>query len=125
MAAALFGLGRLKGIDRPAIGTVIPTPAGPKLLLDMGANTDCRPKNLVQFAYLGSIYTEQVLKVNRPKVALLNIGEEETKGNEAVLAAYQQLKAGSLNFVGNVEGRDLFKQRLMWWYATVLSAMWC
>lgn len=108
MAAALFGLGRLGGVDRPAIATVVPTPRGPKIILDMGANVDCRAKHLVQFAFLGSVYAEQVLKITRPQVALLNIGEEETKGNEAVVTAYQILKGSSLNFIGNVEGRELF-----------------
>ncbi|QNB45951.1 phosphate acyltransferase PlsX [Thermanaerosceptrum fracticalcis] len=108
MVAALFGLGRIPGIDRPAIGTVIPTLAGPKLLLDAGANADCKPDHLVQFALMGSIYAEKILEYTRPRVGLVNIGEEPSKGNELTLQAYDLLsKVTELNFIGNIEGRDI------------------
>jgi glycerol-3-phosphate acyltransferase PlsX len=108
MVAALFGLGRIKGVERPAIGTVLPTLKGGKLLLDAGANADCKIQNLVQFAQMGSIYAENVLGIKNPKVALINIGSEETKGNELVIKTYEQLaKQKDLNFVGNIEGRDI------------------
>jgi len=108
MVAALFGLGRIKGVDRPAIGTVLPTLNGGKLLLDAGANADCKVHNLLQFAKMGSIYAEKVLGIVNPKVALVNIGSEETKGNELVVKTYEQLaNSDSLNFIGNIEGRDI------------------
>lgn len=110
MASALLRLGRLPGIDRPAIGTVFPTiKAGqPVLILDVGANVDCRPKFLEQFAVMGSIYSQYVLGMPEPKIGLLNIGEEDTKGNEAALRAYQLLRENTqINFSGNAEGRDV------------------
>jgi len=108
MAAALLGLGRIKGISRPAIGTVIPTLQEGKLLLDVGANPDAKPENLFQYGIMGSIYAEKILGIKNPKVALLNIGSEEGKGNELVQAAYELFKEdSSLNFIGNVEGRDI------------------
>ncbi|MEA4900154.1 phosphate acyltransferase PlsX [Desulfitobacterium sp.] len=107
MAAGLLGLGRIKGIDRPAIGTVIPTLEGGKLLLDVGANPDAKPENLVQYAIMGSIYAEKILGINNPRVALLNIGTEETKGNELAQTTYPLLKGAPINFIGNLEGRDL------------------
>ncbi|GET36383.1 phosphate acyltransferase PlsX [Microseira wollei] len=110
MAAALLRLGRLPGIDRPAIGAVFPTMiAGkPVLILDVGANVDSRPKFLDQFAVMGSVYSRYVLDVENPKVGLLNIGEEECKGNDLAIRAHQLLKENpSINFVGNAEGRDV------------------
>jgi len=107
MAAALFGLGRVRGIERPAIGTVLPTKTGGKILLDVGANPDAKPENLYQFAVMGSIYAEHILNIERPSVALLNIGSEEGKGNLTAQAAYTLLKESDLNFIGNVEGKDL------------------
>lgn len=110
MAAALLRLGRLRGIDRPAIGAVFPTMiAGkPVLILDVGANVDSRPKFLDQFAVMGSVYSRYVLDVENPKVGLLNIGEEECKGNDLAIRAHQLLKENSrINFVGNAEGRDV------------------
>ncbi|MHB1126011.1 MAG: phosphate acyltransferase PlsX [Bacillota bacterium] len=109
MAAALLSLGRVPGIQRPAIATILPTLNGGKVILDVGANVDCRPQQLVQFAYMGSIYTEKILDRARPKVGLLNIGTEETKGNEATLAAYELLKQSDLNFIGNVEAREIMQ----------------
>ncbi|MFN6460754.1 MAG: phosphate acyltransferase PlsX [Nostoc sp. DedVER02] len=110
MASALLRLGRLPGIDRPAIGTVFPTiVAGkPVLVLDVGANVDCRPKFLEQFAVMGSAYSQYVLGTNEPKVGLLNIGEEDSKGNDAAVRAHQLLRENSqINFIGNAEGRDV------------------
>lgn len=110
MAAALLRLGRLPGIDRPAIGTVFPTiKAGkPVLILDVGANVDCRPKFLEQFAVMGSTYSQYVLGITNPHVGLLNIGEEDTKGNEVALRAHELLRENSqINFIGNAEGRDV------------------
>lgn len=109
MASALLGLGRIKGIQRPAIGTVMPTDKGVSLILDAGANADCKPTNLVQFAIMGSIYAEKILGIKNPSIGLLNIGEEETKGNELTQATYPLLKETKLNFSGNIEGRDIFK----------------
>jgi len=108
MVAALFGLGRIAGVDRPAIGTVLPTLQGPKLLLDAGANADCKPDNLVQFARMGQVYARQILGVVVPKVALISNGEEPTKGNELTIKAHELLKESSgINFIGNIEGRDV------------------
>lgn len=109
MAAALLRLGRIRGVDRPAIGTMLPTMAGkPVLVLDVGANVDCRPKYLDQFATMGSVYSRFVLGTEAPKVGLLNIGEEDCKGNELALRAYELLKVNpNIEFVGNAEGSDV------------------
>ncbi len=110
MAAALLRLGRLPGIDRPAIGAVFPTAMRNKsvLILDVGANVDCRPKFLEQFAVMGSIYSQYVLGVPEPKVGLINIGEEACKGNEQSLKTYQLLEQNpQITFIGNAEGRDV------------------
>lgn len=107
MTAALFIVGRIKGIDRPAFGTVLPTAGRPTLLLDAGSNVDNRPRHLLQFGIMGSVYAKSVLRVANPEVALLNIGAEEEKGNELTKATYPLLKGSGLNFVGNLEPRDL------------------
>jgi glycerol-3-phosphate acyltransferase PlsX len=110
MAAALLRLGRLKGIDRPAIAAVFPTNRADKsvLILDVGANVDCRPQYLEQFATMGSIYSQCVMGVDAPRVGLLNIGEEESKGNKVAIEAHESLVQNtSINFVGNAEGRDV------------------
>jgi glycerol-3-phosphate acyltransferase PlsX len=110
MAASLLGYGRIKNILRPAIATSFPTQSNPEIILDVGANVDCSTENLVQFAKLGSLYYKFFFKTDKPKVALLNIGEEETKGNELTKAAYNKLKEyKDINFVGNIEGKDLLK----------------
>ena len=110
VAAALFGLGRIKGIERPAIATPMPNLTGTTVLLDSGANIDSKPKHLVQNAIMGSIYAEYVLDIPKPRVGLLNIGEEESKGNEQVLSTYPLLQQlNTVNFIGNVEGRDIPK----------------
>jgi glycerol-3-phosphate acyltransferase PlsX len=109
LAAALFRLGRIRGIKRPALSTIFPsqTPQGYCFLLDIGANADCKPEYLVQFALMGSIYAERVLGVTNPRVAIVSNGEEEGKGNQLVKDTVPLLKAGNLNFVGNAEGRDI------------------
>ena len=110
MASAIFRIGRLKGIDRPAIGALFPTrdQSRPVLVLDVGANTDCKPNYLHQFALLGNIYAKDVLQIERPKIGLLNIGEEDCKGNELSLQTFKLLsKEKNLNFLGNCEGRDV------------------
>lgn len=110
VAAALFCLGRIKGIERPSIATPIPSLTGTTVVLDSGAKVDAKPEHMVQSAIMGSVYAEQMLNINNPKVGLLNIGEEETKGNEQALATYPLLKeAKQINFIGNVEGRDINK----------------
>jgi len=112
MAAALFAWGRFDGIDRPAIGTLIPRYEGHTVLLDVGANVDVKAEQLVQFALMGRAYAEVALGIKDPKVGLLSNGEEETKGNQVTLAAYARLKSlEGINFAGNVEGRDLFSGR--------------
>lgn len=108
MAAALLGLGRIKGIDRPAIASVIPGKKGGTVLLDVGANVDCKPKNLQQFGIMGYIYADIILGIDNPRVGLLNVGEEESKGNELTLESFPLLKESGVNFIGNVEGRDIF-----------------
>lgn len=110
MASALLTLGRLKGIDRPAIGTLFPTMVAGKsvVLLDVGANVDCKAKYLEQFALMGTVYSQYVLGVQSPKVGLLNIGEEPTKGNTLALQTYELLESNpEIPFVGNAEGRDV------------------
>ncbi len=110
MAAALLRLGRLRGIDRPAIGAVFPTmvPGKPVIVLDVGANVDCKPKFLEQFSVMGSIYSQYVLGVAQPHIGLLNIGEEDCKGNDLALRTHQLLQESNrINFVGNAEGRDV------------------
>jgi len=107
MAAALLGLGRIKGIDRPAIAVTLPTASKPVVLLDAGANPDCKPDNLLQFAMLGSTFSQKVLGVKNPSVGLLNIGEEKGKGDDLVKLAHDLLEQSSLNFYGNIEGQDV------------------
>ena len=110
VAAAQFILGRIAGADRPTIATPMPTPKGVTLLLDSGANVDSKPKHLVQGAIMGALYAEHVFGIKKPRVGLLNIGEEETKGNEQAQATYPLLKAmTTVNFCGNAEGRDIPK----------------
>ena len=110
MAASLFGYGRVKNILRPAIATTFPTQSHPEIILDVGANVECTPENLVQYAILGSLYFKFFFEADNPRVALLNIGEEETKGNELVKNTYLKLKeTKDINFVGNIEGKDLLK----------------
>jgi glycerol-3-phosphate acyltransferase PlsX len=107
-AAAMLKLGKITGVERPAIASVIGiTPAEPILLIDAGANADCRPHHLVQFARLGTVYYQQVIGIESPTVGLLNNGTEATKGNELTRETYELLKKTGLNFIGNIEGQDL------------------
>jgi len=109
MATAKMVLGAMPGVDRPALATPMPTSKGnPCVLLDVGANVDCKAHNLEQFAVMGEMYARSVLKIDKPRVGLLSIGEEETKGNELTREAFPLLKALPINFIGNVEGRDIF-----------------
>jgi len=107
LAAALFGLGRIRGIKRPALSTIYPTTPGFCFILDVGANTDCKPEYLLQFAYMGVAYAERVLGIANPRVGIVSNGEEEGKGSILVQEAYQLLKKSGLNFIGNVEGKDI------------------
>ncbi|MCJ7630341.1 MAG: phosphate acyltransferase PlsX, partial [Longimicrobiales bacterium] len=109
MAASLLFLRPLPGVDRPAIGTVLPTSNRPTLLLDAGANVDCRPQHLLQFAHLGTIYAKDLMGVENPRVGLLNIGEEPEKGNELAVESHKLLGASDLNFIGNIEGREIIR----------------
>ena len=108
MATAKMVLGALPGVDRPALALVVPTMTTPTLLLDVGANTDCKPHNLEQFAIMGEAYSRNVLKIARPRVGVLSVGEEEGKGNDLTREAYELLKALPVHFIGNVEGRDIY-----------------
>ena len=109
MATAKMVLGALPGVDRPALATPMPSATGsPCVLLDVGANVDCKAHNLEQFAVMGEMYARSVLKIESPRVGLLSIGEEETKGNELTREAFPLLKALPVKFIGNVEGRDIF-----------------
>ena len=107
VAGSLVSIGRLHGVSRPAIATFYPTSKRPVVFLDIGANSVCTPKNLVQFGIMGSVFAEYHLGTKEPRVGLLNIGEEKTKGTDMIRSAYDLLKDVQLNFVGNVEGRDI------------------
>jgi glycerol-3-phosphate acyltransferase PlsX len=107
MAAAVLRLGRLPGVDRPALAVQMITASGPMVLLDIGANPDSTPENLVQYGQMGAIFAERVMGVSRPRVALLSIGEEKGKGDARIQRATELLDATDLNFTGNVEGKDL------------------
>jgi glycerol-3-phosphate acyltransferase PlsX len=107
MVTALLRVGRLRGVDRPALAPVFPTATGSCVVLDIGANPDCKPDNLLQFAIMGSVYAKLVRGIAEPKVGLVSIGEEEGKGNELVRAATPLLRASGLNYFGNVEGKEV------------------
>lgn len=107
MITALFRLGRLRGVDRPTVAPVFPTETGTCVVLDIGANPDCKPENLLQFAIMGSVYAEKVRGVKNPRVGLVSNGEEEGKGNELVRAATPLLRHSGLNYYGNVEGKEV------------------
>ena len=109
MAISRFVLKMVPGVERPAIITLLPTLKGHTYMLDMGANVDCSAENLLQFAVMGSVLVSSVEQIEKPRVGLLNVGEEEIKGNEVVKRAAELLKSSGLNFVGNVEGDDIFK----------------
>jgi len=112
MLAGLLVLGTLPGVDRPCIGSVLPAAKGRFVLLDAGANVDSKPHNLVQFAFMGHALARYTLGIDRPKIGLLSIGEEAGKGNEAVRATYKILKKSDLNFHGNIEGGDIFNDKV-------------
>ena len=107
LAGGLFIVKRIDGIERAALATVYPTTKGVSLLLDLGANVDCKPEYLKQFAIMGSVYSEKILKVKNPRVGLANIGTEKGKGNQLVRQAYELIEDSDLNFIGNVEARDI------------------
>jgi phosphate acyltransferase len=109
MAAALFGVGRIRGIDRPVLGSIYPASYTPAILVDLGANTDPTPQNLVQFAMMGSLYAKIALGLDKPRVAIVSNGEESEKGSERVKATYPLLQNSNLNFIGGIEGKDIPK----------------
>jgi phosphate acyltransferase len=109
MAAALLICGRLPGIKRPAIGVILPHISGKYVMVDAGANADCKPEYLAQFAVMGSVYAEQVLGIEKPRTGLLNIGEEAEKGSTFTKEAYKLMQKAPVNFTGNVEGREVFE----------------
>src|SRR5215510_2518607 len=106
--AAHAAFGMVSGVDRPALAAAIPTQKHPAVLLDAGANAECRPQHLLQFAVMGSVYTRVAWGIERPKVGLLSIGEEATKGNELTREAHRLLKSAPVNFIGNIEGREIY-----------------
>lgn len=108
LASGMFILGRIPGIERPALATILPTEKDPMVLIDVGANVDCKPHHLVQFGLMADVLARDVLGKKNPRVGILSIGEEEGKGNIQVKEAFGLFRISSLNFVGNVEGRDLF-----------------
>ena len=107
LSASTLILGRVAGVSRPTIGAMLPTSGSPCLLVDAGTNVDCRPRHLFEFAVMGSIYASSMLGSSKPRIGLLSIGEEEVKGNEASLEALAMLRQSGLNFIGNIEGRDI------------------
>lgn len=109
LASGLLIVGRIKGVLRPALATLLPSAKGPKMLIDAGANTNCKAENLVQFAVMGSIYMKNVMGIKDPVVGLISNGEEEGKGDELTKSAYPLLKNAPINFMGNIEGRDVME----------------
>lgn len=107
LAAATFVMGRIKGVARPALATVIPSPVRPVVMCDVGANADCKPEYLVQFGQMACVYAEKIIGIANPRVALLNIGTEDTKGSQSAQQAYCLLKDALPNFAGNAEGKDI------------------
>ena len=108
MVTALFRLGRIRGVDRPALAGPFPTATGMCIVLDIGANPDCKPENILQFAIMGSVYAEKVRGVKNPRIGLISNGEEAGKGSELVKGSYPLLATAKLNFIGNVEGKEIF-----------------
>lgn len=109
MAASTLILGRVKGCTRPTIGTFMPSEKGVTTIFDVGANVDCKPINLLEFAIMGSVYVKEIYNIDNPTVGLLSVGEEDTKGNDVSKIAFTMLKSANINFFGNVEGRDITK----------------
>lgn len=111
MAASLFVLGRIPGVNRPGIGSLIPNGYGVTMLIDVGANVDAKAVHLLQYGLMGSIFMERVVGTQQPKIALLSIGEERSKGTEVTREAYEMLERSNINFIGNVEGRDILQAK--------------
>jgi glycerol-3-phosphate acyltransferase PlsX len=111
MAIGMFVLGVLPGVDRPAIAAALPSLSGFTILIDAGANVDPKPRHLVQWAIMGHVYSRDIIGKSNPRVGILSVGEEEGKGNDLVKEAYEHLRGSSLNFIGNVEGRDIYNGR--------------
>ncbi len=109
LANSLFKLGRLEGISRPTIGSILPTVKGVTLVLDVGASVDCKPKHLLEYAVMGSSYMDNIFNIRNPKVGLLGIGEEKSKGNELTSQTYELLEKSKINFIGNIEGGDILR----------------
>jgi phosphate acyltransferase len=109
LACSTLKFGRIKGVSRPTIGSILPTEIGKTMVFDVGATVDCRPNNLYEYALMGSIYMSCMYKIDKPSVGLLSVGEEKTKGNELTLEAYKLLENSKLNFIGNIEGNDILK----------------
>jgi glycerol-3-phosphate acyltransferase PlsX len=112
LAGALLLIGRLKGVDRPALGAIIPTKTGRTLLIDAGLNSVCKPINLLQFGTFGSVYMKEMFGLEQPRIGLVNIGSEDSKGNDAVRQAFSMLSESNLNFVGNIEGNDVIQGKV-------------
>lgn len=112
LTSSTLKLGRLEGISRPTIGSMFPSEKGSVMLFDVGATVDCRANNLLDYALMGSVYSSYILGVENPRVGLLSVGEENTKGNELTLEAYELLSKSGLNFVGNIEGGDILKGKV-------------
>ncbi len=111
MAISKMVIGAVKGVDRPALAAVVPTLGGHAVLLDVGANVACKPHHLVQFAIMGDLFCKKIVGIPSPRVGLMSVGEEESKGNELTKEVHKMLKQTSLNFIGNVEGRDIYNGR--------------
>ena len=111
MATSKMVFGTVSGVDRPALATVLPTLTGHSVMLDVGANVSCKPHHLVQFAVMGHLFSRKIVGIASPRVGLMSVGEEESKGNDLVKEVYQTLKRINLNFIGNVEGRDIYNGR--------------
>ncbi|MBI5195274.1 MAG: phosphate acyltransferase PlsX [Nitrospirae bacterium] len=108
MATSLYVLGRIPGVERPAIAAIMPTLKGLFVLIDAGANVDCKPSHLLHFAIMGEAYARSIFNIDSPKIALLGIGEEDAKGNELTKEAFKLLRDSDINFSGNIEGKDIF-----------------
>ncbi|MBC8180990.1 phosphate acyltransferase PlsX [candidate division KSB1 bacterium] len=111
LGSALLKLRKIDKVIRPAIGAILPTGKGANLLIDVGTNVDCRPRQLLQFGIMGSVFVKKVLNIKEPKIGLLNIGEEKSKGNEVVQKAYELFDQSPINFVGNIEGRNILQEQ--------------
>jgi len=109
MALAMFKLGRIKGVSRPAIATLLPTLSGHMLMLDVGANVDCKPQHLLEFSIMGAVYVKYVVGVENPRIGVLSNGSEPGKGNQVTIASYELLHKSKLNFIGNIEGDEIYR----------------